>query len=258
MTSPDSQHPGTSPPTPASHPSPSSPAAQSTASTAPDAATTASRTRSGSPRSAHCTTTLPRLLRPQTLRRQVAQRRDPVPRPPPLRPHPQDAQHRPQLRRTAGKTGTTTSPANPRLTRDKPIGTPPGANAPYQARPILESTNRGRHFVRKTPSPRVRSLWSQATVQPSSLREPSPARAPQIQHRIAFDGQRSRPTSAVIGLRGTRSPSCLAGRTPLPGGSCSRIRRDGGGCSRSSRMRHGMPARGSTRLTSPSEAARLG
>ncbi len=59
---------------------------------------------------------LPGLLRPQARRRQEAQRRDPLPRPAPLRPHPQDAQHRPQLRRTAGKTGTTPpSPANPRL-----------------------------------------------------------------------------------------------------------------------------------------------
>ena len=34
-----------------------------------------------------------------------------------------------------------------------------GANAPYQARPILEGTNRGRHFVRKTPKPGSQSAF---------------------------------------------------------------------------------------------------
>ncbi len=40
--------------------------------------------------------------------------------------------------------------------------------------------------MRKTPSPGVRLLLSQASVQPSTLREPSSARAPQIQHRDCF------------------------------------------------------------------------
>ena len=42
------------------------------------------------------------------------------------------------------------------LLADRPTTTrwappPTGANTPYQARPILEGKNRGRHFVRKTP-----------------------------------------------------------------------------------------------------------
>src|SRR3954454_17273441 len=58
----------------------------------------------------------------------------------------------------------------------------------YQVRPILEGKNRGRHFVRKTPHARgVRVLWSQTSVQPSTLREPSLARAPEIQHRECFE-----------------------------------------------------------------------
>src|ERR1700716_1194549 len=57
----------------------------------------------------------------------------------------------------------------------------------YQVRPILEGKNRGRHFVRKTPHARgVRVLSSQTSVQPSTLREPSPARVPKIQHRECF------------------------------------------------------------------------
>jgi hypothetical protein len=38
----------------------------------------------------------------------------------------------------------------------------------------------------------VRVLSSQASVQPSTLREPSPARAPKIQHRERFPGKHSR------------------------------------------------------------------
>jgi len=45
----------------------------------------------------------------------------------------------------------------------------------YQVRPVLEDTNRGRHFVSKTPRQRARAPASQTPVQPSTLREPSPA-----------------------------------------------------------------------------------
>src|ERR1039458_8896085 len=47
--------------------------------------------------------------------------------------------------------------------------TPPRGERSYQVRPILEGKNRGRHFVRKTPSPGVRFLWSQTSIQPSTL-----------------------------------------------------------------------------------------
>jgi hypothetical protein len=57
-----------------------------------------------------------------------------------------------------------------------PVDAPHRGERSYQVRPILEGKNRGRHFVRKTPlAGEVRSLWSQASVQPSSLRRPSPA-----------------------------------------------------------------------------------
>ena len=67
-----------------------------------------------------------------------------------------------------------------------PVGALTRGERSYQARPILEDKNRGRHFVAKTPTPGVRVLLSQTSVQPSTLREPSPARAPKIQHRECF------------------------------------------------------------------------
>ncbi len=69
-----------------------------------------------------------------------------------------------------------------------PVGALHSGERSYQARPILEDKNRGRHFVAKTPTPGVRVLLSQTSVQPSTLREPSPARAPKIQHRECFEG----------------------------------------------------------------------
>jgi len=41
--------------------------------------------------------------------------------------------------------------------------------------------------VRKTLSPRSNRILSQTSVQPSTLREPSPTRATQIQHRDRID-----------------------------------------------------------------------
>jgi hypothetical protein len=63
-----------------------------------------------------------------------------------------------------------------------PVDAPQGERS-YRVRPILEGKNRGRHFVRKTLSPRSNRILSQTSVQPSTLREPSPTRATQIQHR---------------------------------------------------------------------------
>ena len=54
------------------------------------------------------------------------------------------------------------------------------AKRSYQVKPILEGHNRGRHFVHKTPRQRVRQLASQTPVEPSTLRQPSPTRAPRI------------------------------------------------------------------------------
>jgi len=65
--------------------------------------------------------------------------------------------------------------------------TPPQGERSYRVRPILEGKNRGRHFVRKTLSPRSNRILSQTSVQPSTLREPSPTRATQIQHRDRID-----------------------------------------------------------------------
>ena len=58
----------------------------------------------------------------------------------------------------------------------------------YQVRPILEGKE-PRPTLRPQDTPHtggVRALWSQTSVQPSTLREPSPARAPKIQHREHF------------------------------------------------------------------------
>jgi hypothetical protein len=66
-----------------------------------------------------------------------------------------------------------------------------GGERSYQVRPILEGKNRGRHFVRKTPSPEVNRIRSQTSVRPSTLRKPSLARAPKIQHRDRIPGERS-------------------------------------------------------------------
>ena len=48
----------------------------------------------------------------------------------------------------------------------------------HEPRPTLHAED--------TPRRGVRSLWSQASVQPSTLREPSPARAPRFNTGIAF------------------------------------------------------------------------
>src|SRR2546421_8566466 len=61
--------------------------------------------------------------------------------------------------------------------------TPLQGERSYQVRPILEGKNRGRHFVRKNTLAEVNRIRSQTSVRPSTLREPSPARATKIQHR---------------------------------------------------------------------------
>jgi hypothetical protein len=70
--------------------------------------------------------------------------------------------------------------------------TPPQGERSYQVRPILEGKNRGRHFVRKTPTPAVKRIRSQTSVQPSTLREPSPARGDQSEHRDCIRAGRVR------------------------------------------------------------------
>ena len=54
-------------------------------------------------------------------------------------------------------------------------------------------TSSGRH-----PTPGSQILSSQTSVQPSTLREPSPARAPNIQHRESFRSGTSRPRICAL------------------------------------------------------------
>src|SRR4051794_12173486 len=54
-----------------------------------------------------------------------------------------------------------------------PVGAKPLTERSYQVRPILEGTNRGRHFENKTPANGSDTSRSQAPVPPSTLRQPS-------------------------------------------------------------------------------------
>src|SRR3954470_18263324 len=54
-----------------------------------------------------------------------------------------------------------------------PVGAKRLAERSYQVRPILEGTNRGRHFETKTPANGSDTSRSQAPVPPSTLRQPS-------------------------------------------------------------------------------------
>ena len=59
----------------------------------------------------------------------------------------------------------------------------------------------------RQPSPgKVRSQWSQTSVQPSTLREPSPARAPKIQHRDRNVAE------GIIGCAPSRNAIAIVGR----------------------------------------------
>ena len=68
-----------------------------------------------------------------------------------------------------------------------PVDAPLWGERSYQVRPILESKNRGRHFVRETPvAEESNRFLGQASAQPSTLREPSPAPGTKFNTGIAF------------------------------------------------------------------------
>jgi hypothetical protein len=96
-----------------------------------------------------------------------------------------------------------------------PVDTPhAGGERSYQARPIPEGKNRGRHFVRKTPPAGVKSLESQTSVQPSSLtRTAAHGRRPEFNTGIAFVLWTSGGSSSLIGHAVVASTA--AGRGPL-------------------------------------------
>jgi len=130
--------------------------------------------------------------------------------------------------------------------------TPPQGERSYRVRPILEGKNRGRHFVRKTLSPRSNRILSQTSVQPSTLREPSPTRATEIQHRdcircrLAFGGA---PPSALA-HRHERDHQLGAGRRHRAGVHPASRRRPSG-AHRPQRRRCQASCAGSATLRGP-------
>src|SRR4051812_43681040 len=64
-------------------------------------------------------------------------------------------------------------PLQMRTADNIPVGAKRLAERSYQVRPILEGTNRGRHFETKTPANGSDTSRSQAPVPPSTLRQPS-------------------------------------------------------------------------------------
>ena len=114
-----------------------------------------------------------------------------------------------------------------------PGGRPQGGERSYQVRPILEYTNRGRRFVRKTPSRGVRLLLSRASVQPSSLpRAVAHAGDPNSTPALLSTGRDRAALATPNWRRGSRPVfkrcrPCASGRRPsrtspfgVGGGSC--------------------------------------